>query len=140
MYGRVSTFRHGLDELGSTPQPAESAHSPIYEVDDFLLRHLASGPQFDEGSRDLACGLIGNSDDGGVSDSGMRNKDILQLGRCHLMPLVLDELFEAVDDAEMAEVVDVADVTSVKPSFRIDHISRSLRIVEIALGRAEGHF
>ena len=74
----------------------------------------------DERLRHLAGLVVWTGNDGDVGDRRVGEQDRLQLGRGDLMPLVLDQLLEPVDDGEVALRVGAADVARViQPSASI---------------------
>ena len=77
-------------------------------------------PEDDERLRHLAGLLVGARDDRRVGDRGVGEQHRFQLGRRHLVALVLDQLLEPVDDEEPAVLVGVADVAGVQPAVGVD--------------------
>src|SRR5207248_7555106 len=51
----------------------------------------------------------------------------------YLIPLVLDQLLEAVDHVQVAALVDPADVPGAQPTVGRDHLRGRLGLVEVAL-------
>ena len=64
--------------------------------------------------------------------AGCCDEHRLELGRRHLVALVLDELLDAVDEHDVAVVVGAADVAGVQPAVGVDRGGGRLRVVEVA--------
>ena len=101
------------------------------KLDQLFRRRLRL--QHHEGLGHFAGVLIGAGNHGGVRDGRMRQQDGLQLGRRHLVSLVLDQLLEAIHDIEVAVRVGVANVAGVQPAIVIENLRGGGRVVEIAL-------
>jgi len=69
--------------------------------------------------------------DSSVLDLRVRDEEGLKLRRRHLVPLVLDDLLEPVDDEDLVVVVNVADVPGVKPAVLVDGVLRGLGVVQV---------
>ena len=70
----------------------------------------------DERLRHLTGLLVADRHHAGVGDLRVREQDALELGRRHLVALVLDQLLEAIHDAEAAGLVDGRDVARAQPA------------------------
>ena len=97
-----------------------------------LLVELRAVLQHDERLRDLAGLLVEGGDDRGIRDLGMRQQQRLELGRRHLVALVLDELLEAVDDLELAVVVHLRDVAGVQEAVVVDGLVGRVVLAQVA--------
>ena len=85
-----------------------------------------------EGLGHLAGLLVGPSDDRRLGDGRVRDEHRLELGRRHLVALVLDELLDAVDEHDVAVLVGAADVAGVQPAVVVDGGGGRLGVVEVA--------
>ena len=74
---------------------------------------------YDVSSRQFTGGFIGNGGHGNVVDVGVSQENLFQFRRRHLISFVLDQLFHAIGDEEIAIRVVVAHVASVQPSLKI---------------------
>ena len=55
-----------------------------------------------------------------------------ELGRRHLVALVLDQLLQSIDQEQVAVLVDIADVAGVQPAFLVEHLSGRMVVVQVA--------
>ena len=67
------------------------------------------------GHGDLAEFGMGLADDGCILDIRMPDEDVLDLGRRHLKSLSLDQLFQTIDDRDVAFVVLPAQIPGTQP-------------------------
>src|SRR6185369_867205 len=95
-----------------------------------LLRRCR-GPQHDEGLGHLPGQHVGPADDRRVRHRRMGQHDALELGRRHLVSLVLDQLLDPVGHVEPPGLVGGDDVTGVDPSVGVDRRRGSPGIAEI---------
>ena len=63
----------------------------------------------------------------------MTQQDRFQLGRRDLHPLVFDELFDPIDDEDVAVGIDVAHVTGMQPAFFVDRRCGSFGVAQVAV-------
>ena len=89
---------------------------------DERLRHLLA----------LVLTAAAHADDRGVGDLVVGQQQRLQLGRRHLVALVLDQLLDPVDDVEDAVLVDGRDVAGVQVAVGVERRGGRLGVVEVA--------
>jgi hypothetical protein len=103
-------------------------------VHDLLLGDLRARRADDERlGQLLAAGLVAHADDGGVGDLRVADEHGLELGRGHLVALVLDQLLDAVDHGVAAVLVDDRDVAGVQPALVVEGVGGGGRVVQVAL-------
>jgi hypothetical protein len=100
---------------------------------DVVLRRGAARRPDDEGLRHLVAALVVDADHRGVRGVGRGEQHGLQLGRGHLVALVLDQPLDPVDDEPPAVLVDRADVAGVQPAVGVDERVGLLLAAEVAL-------
>ena len=75
---------------------------------------------------------IGTGNDRRVGYCRMRLDHRFEFGRRHLVPLVLDQLLDPVDDVQITVLVRAADVAGVQPAVVVDHRPGGVAIVQVA--------
>lgn len=117
-------LRDHVDELHLT-HLFEGSHVLSHVVHDILRRRTARAVrvlQHHEGLGDLLALCILSAHTATVRNGRMMVQHVLQLTRSHLVALVLDKLFGAVDDKHEAIVIDVANVSCSKKSVLSEDI------------------
>src|SRR5215472_18924663 len=106
---------HHLDEFYSM-QPFIVCQFSIRKGQQFLGSNVVSWTDNDKAFRHFTCFIVRNADDSGVLDGGMLHKQGLQFGGGNAKTLILDHIFLAVNDVDVAFLVHVSDIASEKPA------------------------
>src|SRR5215468_6122511 len=114
--------------------PFVAGHALGHPRHQLLLR--CRGPQHDKGLGYLPGQLVGAADDRRVRHRRVGQQHGLELGRRHLVSLVLDQFLDPVGHVEPPGVVDGDDVARVNPSVGVDRGPGCPRIAEIPAHRA----
>src|SRR5215831_17816730 len=114
--------------------PFVAGHTPGHPRHQLLLR--CRGPQHDKGLGYLTGQLVGPADDRRVRHRRVGQQDGLELGRRHLVSLVLDQFLDPVGHVEPPALVNGDDVAGVDPSVGVDCCGGCPRIAEIPAHRA----
>uniref|UniRef100_A0A182Q3C3 Uncharacterized protein n=1 Tax=Anopheles farauti TaxID=69004 RepID=A0A182Q3C3_9DIPT len=113
-FGRRCTLLHELHDFGSGNRSTGLAQLP-----------------HDERERKFAGRLVRHADDGRILDGRVRQQHGLDLGRRHLVALVLDQLLQPVDDVKLTVRVVVPNVAGVQPAVRVDRVACGRRVTDV---------
>src|SRR5215470_12846958 len=114
--------------------PFVAGHALGHPRHQLLLR--CRGPQHDKGLGYLPGQLVGAADDRRVRHRRVGQQHGLELGRRHLVSLVLDQFLDPVGHVEPPGLVGGDDVAGVDPSVGVDRGRGRPRIAEISAHRA----
>ncbi len=120
---RVDEPNVGGDLVGRDLAPAELA--------DLVLGRLLPGVQLDPRADRLPVLRVGHADHLHVGDLRVREEELLDLPRVHVLAAADDHVLQPADDADRAVVAHLGQVPGAQPARRVDRAARLVRLLPV---------